>query len=224
MRIEQLKVPELKIYCETLNIDIKKKKKKDLLKAVHDYQRKESIISQRQLHTDTHSWTMALRSVLREDTDVVLVGEMRDYETIAAALTIAETGHLVFATLHTNSSAQTVDRIVDVFPEQQQSQIRMQLSNCLAAILSQRLVPLIGGGRVPAVEVLLATSAVRNTIREGKVHLIDNIIQTSQEAVMMTMEKSLSYWVGEGKISWETAVFWSLRPRELKKLLARKSI
>src|SRR4030043_1258616 len=122
-----------------------------------------SIISQREMGFDTHSWQIALRSALREDPDVVLIGEMRDYETIASALTIAETGHLVFATLHTNSAAQTIDRIVDVFPEHQQSQVRMQLSNTLEAVLSQRLLPALSGGRIPACEVLLATSAVRAT-------------------------------------------------------------
>jgi len=186
------------------------------------YQNKQSIISQRELHYDTHSWVVALRSVLREDPDVVLVGEMRDYETIAAALTIAETGHLVFATLHTNSASQTIDRIVDVFPEHQQAQVKMQLSNSLEAIFSQRLLPAIDGGRLPATEVLLATSAVRSTIREGKSHLIDNIIQTSQELGMMTLEKNLADWVRAGKISQETAVAWCLRPEELIRMLKGK--
>jgi twitching motility protein PilT len=183
------------------------------------YSNKESIINQRELHHDTHSWMVALRSVLREDPDVVLIGEMRDYETIAAALTIAETGHLVFATLHTNSAAQTVDRIVDVFPEHQQAQVRMQLSNSLEAVFSQRLLPSISGGRLPAAEVLLATSAVKSTIREGKTHLIDNIIQTSQELGMMSLEKSLATWVRAGKVSQEIALSWSLRPEALMRLL-----
>jgi len=183
------------------------------------YQNKKSIISQRELNRDTHSWQIALRSVLREDPDVVLVGEMRDYETIAAALTIAETGHLVFATLHTNSAGQTVDRIVDVFPEHRQAQVRMQLSNSLEAVLSQRLLPTVEGGVVPAAEVLLATPAIKNTIREGKTHQIDNIIQTSSETGMMSLEKSLAYWVRAGKVSMETAAAWSLRPEELRRLL-----
>lgn len=187
------------------------------------YENKESIISQREMHQDTHSWAVALRSVLREDPDVVLVGEMRDHETIAAALTIAETGHLVFATLHTNSAAQTIDRIVDVFPEYQQGQVRMQLSNCLEAVFSQRLLPTLTGGRVPAAEVLLTTPAVKSTIREGKTHLIDNIIQTSQEAGMMTLEKSLADWVRMGKISREVAISWSLRPKELARLLGERA-
>jgi twitching motility protein PilT len=185
------------------------------------YQAKKSIISQREMHQDTHSWEIALRSVLREDPDVVLVGEMRDYETIAAALTVAETGHLVFATLHTNSAAQTIDRIVDVFPEHQQEQVRMQLANTLEAIFSQRLLPAIGGGRVAVAEVLLSTPAVRTNIREGKSHMIDNIIQTSQELGMMTLEVSLAGWVNQGKISFEEAKSWSLRPEELARLLKR---
>ncbi|MFC1711244.1 type IV pilus twitching motility protein PilT [Patescibacteria group bacterium] len=187
------------------------------------YEGKESIISQRELHADTHSWEIALRSVLREDPNVVLVGEMRDYETIAAALTIAETGHLVFATLHTNSAAQTLDRIVDVFPEHQQAQVRMQLSNTLEAVLSQRLLPALDGGRIPCCEVLLATPAVKATVREGKSHLIDNIIQTSTELGMMTLEMSLASWVKEGKISMETAIQWSLRPEQLSRLIKGKA-
>lgn len=178
-----------------------------------------SIISQREMHQDTHSWSIALRSVLREDPDVVLVGEMRDYETIQAALTIAETGHLVFATLHTNSAAQTMDRIVDVFPQNQQPQIRLQLSFVLEGVLSQRLVPSINGGRVPVTEILTATPAVRTTIREGKTHLIDNIIQTSAELGMMTLETSLAQAVQMGRISVDTATSYSIRPQELGRLL-----
>jgi twitching motility protein PilT len=178
-----------------------------------------SIISQRELHSDTHSWEIALRSVLREDPDVVLVGEMRDYETIAAALTIAETGHLVFATLHTNSASQTIDRVVDVFPEHQQSQIRLQLSNTLEAVLSQRLLPASSGGRIPVAEILLASPAVRTTIREGKSHLIDNIIQTSADIGMQTLETSMSHWVKAGKISLDTALEWALRPDDLRRLV-----
>lgn len=183
------------------------------------YQSKKSIVSQREMHQDTHSWEIALRSALREDPDVVLVGEMRDYETIASALTIAETGHLVFATLHTNSAAQTIDRVVDVFPEHQQAQVRMQLANTLEAVFSQRLLPAIGGGRVPVAEVLLSTAAVRTNIREGKSHMIDNIIQTSQELGMMTLEMNLAYWISRGKITMEEAKSWSLRPEELSRLV-----
>lgn len=178
-----------------------------------------SVISQRELHADTHSWEIALRSALRQDPDVVLVGEMRDYETIAAALTIAETGHLVFATLHTNSAAQTIDRIVDVFPEHQQGQIRLQLSNTLEAVLSQRLLPAISGGRIPVAEILLATPAVRTTIREGKSHLIDNIIQTSADIGMHTLESNMAFWVKAAKLSLEVAMEWALRPGELRRLV-----
>src|SRR3990167_2396704 len=138
-----------------------------------------SMVSQRELHADTHSWEIALKSALREDPDVVLVGEMRDYETIAATLTVAETGQLVFTTLHTNSAAQTIDRIIDVFPEQQQAQVRMQLSGTLEAIISQRLMPQISGRRTLAYEIMLGTTAIKTVVREGKTHLIDNIIQTS---------------------------------------------
>lgn len=183
------------------------------------YQPKKSIISQREMKSDTLSWEVALRSVLREDPDVVLVGEMRDFETISAALTIAETGHLVFATLHTNSAAQTVDRIIDVFPETQQQQIRQQLAGSLEAILSQRLIPAVGGGRIPATEVLLGTPAVRNLIREGKSHQIDNIIQTSGAVGMTTLDASLVSWVRAGVITMDTAKIYSLRPDELDRLL-----
>jgi twitching motility protein PilT len=179
------------------------------------YPSKKALIAQREMHLDTHSWEIALRSVLREDPDVVLVGEMRDYETIEAALTIAETGHLVFATLHTNSAAQTMDRIVGVFPENQQEQIKLQLSNVIEAVLSMRLIPGTKGGRYPALEVLLGTAAVRNVIREGKTHLIDNIIQTSSQVGMITLETSLAGLVKTGKINLETALSYSLKSEEL---------
>lgn len=178
-----------------------------------------SLIDQRELYKDTHSWEIALRSVLRQDPDVVLLGEMRDYETIAAAITVAETGHLVFATLHTNNAAQSIDRIIDVFPEHQQSQIRTQLANILEGIVSQRLVPVIGGGRRAAVEILLATAAVRNTIREGKTYQIDNIIATSGDIGMISLEKSLVALVREGKLTLEDAQSYSLRPEEIVKLV-----
>lgn len=178
-----------------------------------------SIISQREMGGDTHSWQVALRSVLREDPDVVLVGEMRDFETIAAALTVAETGHLVFATLHTNSAAQTIDRIVDVFPEEQQKQVRLQLSNVIEAVFSQRLISGTSKLRVVAHEVMLATTAIKTAIRDGKTHQIDSIMQTSQEAGMSTLEKSLASLVTEGKITLESAQSWSLRPEELTRLV-----
>lgn len=178
-----------------------------------------SIISQREMRADTHSWQVALRSVLREDPDVVLVGEMRDYETIAAALTVAETGHLVLATLHTNSAAQTIDRIVDVFPEEQQGQVRLQLSNVIEAVFSQRLIPALAGGRVVGYEVMLGTTAIRTAIREGKTHQIDSILQTSQEIGMNTIETSLAEFVKNGRISLDVAQSYSLRPEQLTRLV-----
>ncbi|MDZ7586194.1 MAG: type IV pilus twitching motility protein PilT [Patescibacteria group bacterium] len=181
-----------------------------------------SIISQREMHGDTHSWSVALRSVLREDPDVVLVGEMRDYETIAAALTVAETGHLVLATLHTNSAGQTIDRIVDVFPEHQQAQIRMQLSSTLAAVISQRLIPAIGGGRVASTEVLLGSNAVKTTIREGKSHLINNVIQTSGDLGMHSLEQDLADLVNTGKVDLKVAEEYSLSPKDLLRLVHGK--
>jgi twitching motility protein PilT len=178
-----------------------------------------SIISQREMRSDTHSWEIALRSVLREDPDVVLVGEMRDYETIAAALTVAETGHLVFATLHTNSAAQSIDRIVDVFPEEQQKQVQLQLSNVIEAVFSQRLIQTTTKGRAIAYEVMLGTTAIKTAIREGKTHQIESTLETSQEAGMMTLEKSLAELVKKGTVTLETAQSWSLRPEELMRLV-----
>ncbi len=178
-----------------------------------------SIISQREMDLDTHSWNLALRSALREDPDVVLVGEMRDPETIAAAITIAETGHLVFSTLHTNSAAQTIDRIIDAFPASQQDQIKIQLASSLKGIISQRLIPEINGGRVPAVEVLVGTTAIASNIREGKTHLIDSVIQTSQDVGMIPLEQSLASLVLSGAISLETAKSYALRQEELLRLV-----
>jgi len=191
----------------------------DPIEYVHSH--KKSIISQRELRADTHSWEIALRSVLREDPNVVLIGEMRDYETISAALTIAETGHLVFATLHTNSAAQTVDRIVDVFPPHQQQQVKTQLSFTLEAILSQRLIPSLEKRRIVATEILIANPAVRNSVREGQTHLIDNVIQTSAEIGMLTLEMDLARLVREGKISLDQARVFALRPEELMRQVKR---
>ena len=181
-----------------------------------------SIVSQRQMHTDTHSWNMALKSVLREDPDVVLIGEMRDLETIQAALTIVETGHLVFATLHTNSCAQTIDRIVDVFPHNQQSQIRIQFSNVLEGIISMRLVPALSGSRVPVAEILTGTPAIRTLIREGKTHLIDNVIQTSSEFGMISLESALVDRVKAGIISQYVGASYALKPEEYWRLIKSK--
>lgn len=183
------------------------------------YPRGKSIISQREMGFDTHSWGMALKSALREDPDVVLIGEMRDPETIASAITIAETGHLVLSTLHTNSASQSIDRIIDSFPPHQQNQIKIQLSATLKGIISQRLVPKITGGRVAAVEILIGTNAVASNIREGKTHLINSIIQTSQDVGMATLEASLAQLVLSGTISLEVAKSYSNSPEVLSHLI-----
>lgn len=183
------------------------------------YPKGKSLVSQRELNLDTQSWNNALKSALREDPDIVLIGEMRDLDTISAALTIAETGHLVFATLHTNSAAQSVDRIIDVFPSNQQPQIRLQLASVLEAIISQRLIPTINPGRALAAEILLSTSAVRAQIREQKTYMIDNLIQTSAEYGMVSLEGALALLAREGKISGETALNYALKPEVLNKML-----
>jgi twitching motility protein PilT len=178
-----------------------------------------SVIVQREVHYDTYSFSAALRSVLREDPDVVLVGEMRDLETIASAITIAETGHLVFATLHTNSAAQSIDRMIDVFPPHQQPQIRAQLSNILMAIVSQRLLPSIGGGRIAAAEILVATPAVRNIIREGKSHQLEAVIQTGAEFGMQSMDKTLVELIHAGSITYDEARNVAVDIDELDRLM-----
>lgn len=180
---------------------------------------KKSVIVQREVHYDTYSFSAALRSSLREDPDVVLIGEMRDLETIAAAITIAETGHLVFATLHTNSASQSIDRMIDVFPPHQQPQIRAQLSNILMAIVSQRLIPSIGGGRVAAAEILVATPAVRNIIREGKSHQLEAVIQTGAEFGMQSMDKTLVSLIHNGTISYDEARNYAVDLDELDRLM-----
>ena len=180
-----------------------------------------SLVVQREVHYDTFSFSAALRSSLREDPDIVLIGEMRDLETIAAAITIAETGHLVFATLHTNGAAQSLDRMIDVFPPHQQPQIRAQLSNILMAIVSQRLIPRIGGGRIAAAEILIANAAVRNVIREGKSHQLDIIIQTSAEQGMQTMDKTLVNLIHGGVITYEEARNYAVDLQELDRLMRR---
>lgn len=183
------------------------------------YPKGNSIISQREMGSDTHSWGMALRSALREDPDVVLIGEMRDTETMQAALTIAETGHLVFSTLHTNSAAQSVDRIVDAFQADQREQIRTQLASMLKGIISQRLLPQIGGGRIPAVEILIGNNAVASNIRDGKTHLIDSVIQTSKDIGMIPLESSLAQLVLSGAVTLETAKEYAVREQELLRMV-----
>ncbi len=185
----------------------------------YTHRSKRSVIVQREVHYDTYSFSAALRSALREDPDVVLIGEMRDLETIASAITIAETGHLVFATLHTNSAAQSIDRMIDVFPPHQQPQIRSQLANILMAIASQRLVPAIGGGRIAAAEILVATPAVRNIIREGKTHQLEAVIQTGSEYGMQSMDKTLATMVHNGTISYEDARNHAVDLDELDRLM-----
>lgn len=180
---------------------------------------KKSVVVQREVHYDTYSFSAALRSSLRQDPDVVLIGEMRDLETISAAITIAETGHLVFATLHTNSAAQSIDRMIDVFPPHQQPQIRAQLSNILMAICSQRLVPQIGGGRIVAAEVLIANPAVRNIIREGKSHQLDAVIQTGADQGMQTMDRTLANLVQSGSITYDSAREYAVDLTEFERLM-----
>ena len=178
-----------------------------------------SVIVQREVHYDTYSFSAALRSSLRQDPDVVLIGEMRDLETISSAITIAETGHLVFATLHTNSAAQSIDRMIDVFPPHQQPQIRSQLANILMAICSQRLIPSIGGGRIAASEILIATPAVRNIIREGKSHQLEAVIQTGAEFGMQSMDKTLVNLIHNGTITYDEARNYAVDLDELDRLM-----
>ena len=180
---------------------------------------KKSVIVQREVHYDTYSFSAALRSSLRQDPDVVLIGEMRDLETISAAITIAETGHLVFATLHTNNAAQSIDRMIDVFPPHQQPQVRAQLANILMAICSQRLVPSIGGGRVAAAEILIANPAVRNIIREGKSHQLDAVIQTGADQGMQTMDRTLASLVQAGTITYDSAREYAVDLVEFERLI-----
>lgn len=179
---------------------------------------KRSVVVQREVHYDTYSFSAALRSALREDPDVVLIGEMRDLETISAAITIAETGHLVFATLHTNSASQSIDRMIDVFPPHQQPQVRSQLSNILQAICAQRLVPAIGGGRVVAAEILVANPAVRSVIREGKTHQLDTIIQTGADQGMQTMDRTLVKLIQTGVITHDVAREYAVDLQEFERL------
>lgn len=187
----------------------------DPIEFTHKSQR--SVIVQREVHYDTFSFSAALRSVLREDPDVVLIGEMRDLETIQAAITTAETGHLVFATLHTNSAAQSIDRMIDVFPAHQQPQVRAQLANILMAICAQRLVPAIGGGRVVAAEIMIANAAIRSLIRDGKTYQIDTSIQTGAEQGMQTMDRTLAKLVQTGVITYDSAREYAVDMNELNR-------
>ena len=183
------------------------------------YKQDRCIINQREVYKDVSSFSSGLRGSFREDVDVLLVGEMRDLDTIATTITAAETGHLVMATLHTNDSAQTIDRIIDIFPASQQQQIRSQLANILVAVVSQRLIPRIGGGRIPAVEVLLNNDAVSNLIREGQIHQIVNVLDTSLEEGMISINRSLAEMVKGEQITLEMAEAYSTDKQTLHILL-----
>ncbi|MEK7560811.1 MAG: type IV pilus twitching motility protein PilT [Patescibacteria group bacterium] len=179
----------------------------------------QSIVVQREIGSDTKSFGRALRSMFREDIDIAMIGEMRDAETIATAVTAAETGHLIFSTLHTNNAAQTIDRIIDTFPPAQQSQIRSQLALVLIGIVSQRLVPRISGGLIPAIEVLVATPAIRNLIRENKVHELDLVIDTGAEEGMISLNRSLADLVRRGEIAMEHALMYATDAKDLENLM-----
>ena len=183
------------------------------------YEAKHSIIDQREIGIDTKDFPTALKSVFREDVNVILVGEMRSPETIATAVTAAETGHLVLSTLHTNNASQTIDRIIDSFPAGQQDQIRVQLSNSMLGIFSQRLIPRIAGGLVPAYELLINNNAVANLIREKRTHEIDVVIETGYEQGMVDMNRCLLELVRKGEISMDNAYLYSLNPKGLERLL-----
>jgi twitching motility protein PilT len=182
----------------------------------YEHAHKRAAVNQREVGTDTASFQDALRSVLREDPDVLLVGEMRDLESIRFALTVAETGHLVFATLHTNDTAQSVARMIDVFPSDQQAQIRVQLAAALSCVVYQRLIPRVGGGMVAAYEVLVANPAVRNLIKEGKTHQLRNALVTGSKDGMVTFEQSVSELVQAGTITYEDALARSLYPKDIE--------
>lgn len=179
-----------------------------------------SIISQRELYTHTYSLNKALKSALREDPNVILIGEMRDYDTISLALTAAETGHLVFSTLHTNSAPETIDRIIDAFPSHQQNQVRIQLASVLRMIIVQKILPKASGiGRVPALEILVNTTSVSNLIREGKTYLLTSVLETEEKEGSILFEKYLVKLYRQGLISQETAFSYAIRPKELEKFI-----
>ena len=208
-------------------IDKINNERKDHILTIEDpiefvHQHKGCLVNQREVHSDTQSFSSALRAALREDPDIVLIGEMRDIETVESALRIAETGHLTFGTLHTNSSAQTINRIIDVFPAHQQSQIRTQLSLVLEGIVCQALLPKIGGGRVVALEIMVPTPAIRNLIREDKIHQIYSAMQTGQEKLgMQTMNQSLATLYQKKLVTLETAMARSSNKEELQEMINR---
>jgi len=178
-----------------------------------------SVIDQREVYQDTFSFDKALRSTFRQNVNVIMLGEMRDYETMSTAVTAAETGHLVLASLHTNSASQTVERILGSFPPNQETQIRNQLANTISGVVSQRLIPRIKGGLIPAVEVMIATPAIRTLIRDNRPRQMDMIIETSQDIGMISLDRSLADLVRKKEISWERAEFYSQNPNELKNLV-----
>ena len=208
-------------------IDKINKERKDHILTIEDpiefvHQHQGCLVNQREVHGDTQSFTNALRAALREDPDIVLIGEMRDLETVEAALRIAETGHLTFGTLHTNSAAQTINRIIDVFPSHQQSQIRTQLSLVLEGIVCQALCPKIGGGRIVSLEIMIPTPAIRNLIREDKIHQIYSSMQTGQEKYgMQTANQSLATLYQKKQITLETAMEKSSNRDELQEMINR---
>jgi twitching motility protein PilT len=201
--------------CHILTIE-------DPVEYVHNH--KMAAVSQREVGLDSPSFDRALRSALREDPDVLLIGEMRDIDSIQIALTMAETGHLVFATLHTNDAPQAIDRIIDVFPAWRQEQTKVQLASSLSAIIAQRLIPKIGGGMVAAYEVLIATSPVRNLIREGRSNQLSNVMFTNTKEMMMTLESSLASMISDGIITYEDAMSVTAHPKELIRTLEQLEI
>ena len=180
---------------------------------------KKSLIHQREVHIDAPDFGTALQSAFREDVDVIMVGEMRDYETISSAVTAAETGHLVFSTLHTNNAAQTIDRIIDMFPSEQQGQVRVQLAGSLAGIFSQRLIPRVSGGLIPAYELLINNNAVANLIREAQTHEISAIIQTSSQEGMIDLDRMLADLVHRGEVTVEHAYEHAMDPKTFERYL-----
>lgn len=201
--------------CHILTIE-------DPVEYVHHH--KMAAVSQREVGLDSPSFDRALRSALREDPDVLLIGEMRDIDSIQIALTMAETGHLVFATLHTNDAPQAIDRIIDVFPAWRQEQTRVQLASSLSAVIAQRLVPKIGGGMVAAYEVLIATSPVRNLIREGRSNQLANVMFTNTKEMMMTLESSLATLISDGVITYEDGMSVTAHPKELVRTLEQMEL
>lgn len=180
---------------------------------------KKSLVEQREMYLDTHSWDVALKSCLRQDPNIVVIGEMRDPETMDAALRISETGHLVFASLHTNSAAQTIERIISSFSQERRSEVSVLLSYVLEVVISQRLIIGKDGNLYPAVEIMLGSEAVKNLIREGKSHMLDNIISTSSQVGMISLEKSLSELVNKGLVDGDEAMKYTSRPELLRRLL-----